>query len=75
MVYQRGGGRERCVGCGFGKGQFQVQYDDDCDGSGRGYCSLDCYTSAKVRSETFEEGAREGLDISGSRGVFEVLFY
>eukprot|EP00903_Cladosiphon_okamuranus_P016350 g15078.t1 len=66
MVYQRGGGRERCVGCGFGKGQFQVQYDDDCDGSGRGYCSLDCYTSAKVTGRNWQTHVRgRGVDGGG----------
>ncbi|CBN79608.2 hypothetical protein (Partial), partial [Ectocarpus siliculosus] len=58
MVYQRTaspaqfssgrGSRERCRGCGYGLGQFQVEYaSNDDDGLGRGYCSLDCYTSAK----------------------------
>jgi len=53
MVYQRYSrrarerGSTRCLHCGYGCGQFAVQYYED--GFGRGYCSLDCYTSAKVR--------------------------
>ncbi|CAN0059672.1 unnamed protein product [Hapterophycus canaliculatus] len=64
MVYQRiapsaqaaaggRGSRERrnsCLGCNHGLGQFAVEFPaDNYNSSGRGYCSLDCYTSAKVR--------------------------
>lgn len=68
MVYQQqqqrgGGGRERkrgntrCLGCGYGCGQFGVEYiTDEEHGSGRGYCSLDCYTSAKVREKARRDG-------------------
>lgn len=49
----------RCLGCGYGCGQFGVEYcTDEDNGSGRGYCSLDCYTSAKVRGLEMD-GARE----------------
>lgn len=36
-----GGAGQRCLNCGFGLGQFGVEYSDE-------YCSLDCFTSAKV---------------------------
>lgn len=64
MVYQRGEGRERkrgntrCLGCNYGFGQFQVEYAPESnfsDGDGGGYCSLDCYTSAKVRGKARRE--------------------
>ncbi|CAM9197009.1 unnamed protein product, partial [Ectocarpus sp. 4 AP-2014] len=69
MVYQRTaslaqsssgrGSRERCRGCGYGLGQFQVEYaSNDDDGLGRGYCSLDCYTSAKVTGRAMQHQPR-----------------
>ncbi|CAN0387138.1 unnamed protein product [Ectocarpus sp. 12 AP-2014] len=69
MVYQRTaspaqsssrrGSRERCLGCGYGLGQFQVEYaSNDDDGLGRGYCSLDCYTSAKVTGRAMQHQSR-----------------
>ncbi|CAM9831982.1 unnamed protein product [Ectocarpus sp. 12 AP-2014] len=69
MVYQRmaspaqsssrRGSRERCLGCGYGLGQFQVEYaSNDDDGLGRGYCSLDCYTSAKVTGRAMQHQSR-----------------
>lgn len=38
------GGLERCINCGFGLGQFGVEFSGD-------FCSLDCFTSAKVKWE------------------------
>lgn len=35
----------RCQNCGYGLGQFGVKFGDE-------YCSLDCFTTAKVGSNS-----------------------
>eukprot|EP00904_Undaria_pinnatifida_P008942 jgi/Undpi1/5178/HiC_scaffold_19.g08529.m1 len=56
QVAGRGGYRgmnqtTKCLNCGFGRGQFGVEFCED-------YCSLDCYTSAKVTGRSLTRDSR-----------------
>ncbi|CAM9373177.1 unnamed protein product [Ascophyllum nodosum] len=48
-------GLDRCNNCGFGLGQFGVEFADDYSSY---FCSLDCYTSAKVTGKSVSRDSR-----------------